>query len=71
MVADYLLDSNTVIDFLALKLSPNGRVLVRNCVNKRAKISVMTEIEVQSKPVLLPDEEQLIVISATMPRCFP
>lgn len=46
MGAQYLIDSNAVIDYLSGKLSRNGMIFMDDVVNAIPKVSVITKIEV-------------------------
>ena len=44
--SQYLIDSNSVIDYLNGKLPPEGNLFINNVVNDVPQISVITKIEV-------------------------
>ena len=59
MGQQYLIDSNTVIDYLSGKLPENGKIFMSKIINEIPNISVITKIEVVGYRTT-PEAEQLL-----------
>jgi len=57
----YLIDSNTVIDYLSGKLPFNGISFVNSIVDEEPKISVITKIEVLGFNLQSGEDYQIVV----------
>jgi len=60
-VQKYLIDSNTVIDYLNGKLPFNGNSFVNSIVDEEPKISVITKIEVLGFNLQSAEDYQIVV----------
>lgn len=60
MGAQYLIDSNAVIDYLSGKLPPDGMAFMHDIINAVPKVSVITQIEVLGYNAP-PEDEQLLI----------
>jgi predicted nucleic acid-binding protein len=60
-VQKYLIDSNTVIDYLNGKLPFNGNSFVNSIVDEEPKISVITKIEVLGFNLQSREDYQIVV----------
>ncbi|MEI7979905.1 MAG: type II toxin-antitoxin system VapC family toxin [Bacteroidota bacterium] len=60
-VQKYLIDSNTVIDYLNGKLPFNGNSFVNSIVDEEPKISVITKIEVLGFNLQSGEDYQIVV----------
>jgi predicted nucleic acid-binding protein len=60
-VQKYLIDSNTVIDYLNGKLPFNGNSFVNSIVDEETKISVITKIEVLGFNLQSGEDYQIVV----------